>query len=98
MSRIKSERDSAISFWTSALATFIVATFVVLGLGTVAPVFMESTLAGVSARMVVAALCLGAVFITDHRRSSRQVRREESEITRGQVTRVTSERNSLATS
>ncbi len=72
MSRIKSERNAAISFWTRAMATFIVATFVVLGLGTVAPVFMENTLAGMSARSVVAALCL-AVFITDHRRRSRQV-------------------------
>ena len=78
MSRIKSERNAAISFWTRAMATFIVATFVVLGLGTIAPVFMESTLAGVSARSVVAALCLGAVFITDHRRRSRQVQRRES--------------------
>ncbi len=74
MSRIKSERNSAIFFWTSAMATFIVATFVVLGLGTVAPVFMESSLAGVGARSVVAALCLG-VFITDHRGRSRQVQR-----------------------
>ena len=58
------------------MATFIVATFVVLGLGTVAPVFMESTLAGVGARSVVAALCL-AVLVTDHRRRSRQVQRGE---------------------
>ena len=77
MSRIKSERYSAISQWTRATATVLVGVFVVLGLGTVIPVFMESTLTGMSARSVVAALCL-AVFITDHRRRGRQVGREES--------------------
>ena len=76
MRRIKSERYAATSFWTRAMATFIVATFVVLGLGTVAPVFMESSLAGVVARSAVAVLCLG-VFITDHRGRSRQVPRGE---------------------
>ncbi len=76
MSRIKSERNAAISFWTRAMATFLVGVFVVLGLGTVIPVFMESTLAGVGARSAVAVLCLG-VFITDHRGRSRQVRRGE---------------------
>ena len=67
----------AISFWTSALAAFIVATFVVVGLGTVIPVFMENSLVGMSTRSVVAVLCL-AVFITSHRRRSRQVQRRES--------------------
>ena len=77
MSRIKSERYAAICLWTSGLAIFLVGVFVVLGLGTVIPVFMEHTLAGVSARSVVAALCL-AVFITDHRRRSRLVQHRES--------------------
>ena len=77
MSRIKSERYAAICLWTRATATFLVGVFVVVGLGTVIPVFMEHTLAGVSARAVVAALCL-AVFITDHRRRSRLVQHRES--------------------
>ncbi len=77
MSRMKSERYAAICMMTSGMATFLVGVFVVLGLGTVIPVFMEETLAGVSARSVVAALCL-AVFITDHRRRSRLVQHRES--------------------
>ena len=76
MSRIKSERYAAICVWTSGMATFLVGVFVVVGLGTAIPVFMENSLAGMSARSVVAALCL-AVFITAHRRRSRQVRRGE---------------------
>ena len=77
MSRIKSEPYVARCLWTRAMATFLTGVFVVVGLGTVIPVFMETTFAGVSARSVVAALCL-AVFITDDRRRSRQVQRGES--------------------
>ncbi len=76
MSRIKSERYASIALWAKATATFLVGVSVVVGLGTVIPVFIENSLAGMSARSVVAAFCL-AVFITDHRRRSRQVQRGE---------------------
>ena len=71
MSRIKSERYASIALWAKATATFLVGVSVVVGLGTVIPVFTEHTLAGVGVRSVVAALCLG-VFITDHRSRRRK--------------------------
>ena len=60
MSRSTSERCSAICLWTMAMATCLVGVVVVLGLGTVVPVVMDSSVAGMSARLAVCATCMAA--------------------------------------
>ena len=67
MTRNRPDQSSAVQLWLAAIAVSLTAVSLVLGLGTLAPLFLEESVAGAGVRLVVAAICF-AVFITAHRR------------------------------
>ena len=72
MTQSRPQQSSAVQLWLVAIDVSLTGVSLVLGLGTLAPLFLEASVAGAGVRLVVAANCF-AVFITAHR--GQQLRR-----------------------
>ena len=66
MTREQRERRSAVWRWTLAGVTCLGAAGALLALGTVAPVFLDHSVAGIVARLALCSFCL-AFFVSAHR-------------------------------
>ena len=63
MTQSRPHQSSAVQLWLVAIAVSLTGVSLVLGLGTLTPLFLEESVAGAGVRLVVAAICF-AVFIT----------------------------------
>ena len=55
MTQSRPQQSSAVQLWLVAIAVSLTGVSLVLGLGTLAPLFLEASVAGAGVRLVVAA-------------------------------------------
>ena len=66
MTQRKVGRSPLVQLWLLALVVSVIGFSLVLGLGTLAPVFLEESAAGMAARLFVVAICFD-MFVAVHR-------------------------------
>ena len=74
MNRPSSSVRLIIPLWLLAAVTCLSGVFLVVGLGAVAPVFLETSLIGVAGRLAISVLCF-VVFVSAHWHGRQCVRR-----------------------